>query len=518
MASIIGADAAVVQRCPVLPAIIKAAEKRGMMLSPSTHYILDTEEKWRVKLAKVKLLTDAWPVSRLEWQAFPHQRAALHYFRMANMPAYLVADKTGVGKTLQALLWASVIVKARSILIITKNIAKEQWSDAIHQWIGRHEQITIVQGTIAEQIVQASTREGWVIGHWESLTHARLGYRQRPWDAIIFDEAQYMANRKALRSLNAYKLRSLARMACTAHPFSKDPGELFSILKFLYPDVYRSYWRFFHMHVKASPRPFGGFDIKGARRPKLLRWEIAPFTISRTKQEVFKSLPRITHPSAISVALTTSGKREYDRLRKQAFAELAALGGGDKYVPIINDLARVTRMRQYLIDPALVGGREKSVKYPAILELLDQIDAPTVIFTEFRQAAQHLGVFLAKQRLTVGYIHGGMHKKIREVKKRFLRGDFNALIVVSAAGDTALNLGGYGYVIHLDLPWTPRDFEQRDGRVDRPEEGTGKLVPTTSYRVIVTDSYEQRMERRLIDRHSTFTGVFTVGELRKLFT
>jgi hypothetical protein len=80
-----------------------------------------------------------------------------------------------------------------------------------------------------------------------------------------------------------------------------------------------------------------------------------------------------------------------------------------------------------------------------------------------------------------------------------------------------LNLGKWGNVLHLDLPWTARDFEQTEGRVDRPEEGTGKMIPTTSYRVIVSDSYEGRMEEKLEKKHGMFADVFTVADLKKLF-
>jgi SNF2 family DNA or RNA helicase len=272
------------------------------------------------------------------------------------------------------------------------------------------------------------------------------------------------------------------------------------------------------MHVRATPKPFGGFEIEGAKRPKLLAWEIAPFTLSRTKQEVFKNLPRISSQRS-TVRLSDKGYREYAKLRKQMFVELDALDGGTKVLPIINNLSRTTRIRQYVIDPGLLGAREKSVKYEQALELLDMIDAPTVIFTEFKQALLGLSAFLRKKNksLRVDHIHGGMQKKISEKKRRFLNGDTDALIVVAKAGDTALNLGGYGYLIHLDLPFTPRDYEQRQGRVDRPREHTGELVPTTEYRIIAKDTYEERMEARLVKRHATFQGVFTVKDLRELF-
>jgi SNF2 family DNA or RNA helicase len=88
---------------------------------------------------------------------------------------------------------------------------------------------------------------------------------------------------------------------------------------------------------------------------------------------------------------------------------------------------------------------------------------------------------------------------------------------VTSLGSVALNLGKYGLVMHLDLPWTPKDVEQSEGRVDRPNEKTGKSVPTTAYRIIVADSYEQRLERKLDARHADFKSVFTHHDLEDLF-
>jgi SNF2 family DNA or RNA helicase len=522
MVSILGADAAVERKAPYNPAILKlAAKKPTLRLARAARLTLDSEEQMREHVTLLKKMKDAPPQNKWERRAFKHQRSALQYFRsMFAVEAFLEHDQTGVGKTLISLLWSLFVIKSNRTLILTKNIIKEQWADAIREFIGPNQPITVVHGRIEDQIRQAATAQGWVIGHWESLVHAQLGYIQRPWDCIIADEAQFISNHRSQRGENILRLDAPYRMAMTAHPFSGDPSELFNILRFLYPKRYSSYWRFFHMHVKAAPKPFGGFEIKGARRPRLLQWEIAPFTIGRTKRSVYKSTPRLINADPIMLDLTPKGRKEYERLRKAIFAELDGLDGQTKVLPIINDLSRVTRMRQYLIDPALVGASEPSVKFAAMVELYDQISAPTVVFSQFRKALANLSTFMHKhsKKMAIATIHGGMsHKKVRALQKDFLAGNIEMLNVVSQAGDTGLNLGGHGYVVHLDLPWTPREYEQRNGRVDRPAEGTGKLVPTTAYRTLIDNSYEGKMAKRLTERHKTFVKVFTVNALRGLF-
>jgi SNF2 family DNA or RNA helicase len=518
MSEILGPESAAKRMAPIMPSVLRAARRKHLQLDSTLTQRLDEAITFRRALKKLKQLDDAPTIRPEERSAFKHQRADLHYIRQTKLPAYLIAHQPGVGKTLDAILWATKIVGAKRILVICPNSAKRQWRRAIKRWSDKTRRITLVEGNVAIQSKRIRRDAGWVIGHWESLVHARDAYLAQPWDAIILDEAHHIANRKAQRSDTAFDLVGHDRMALTGHPFANQPDELYSILKFLYPQLYTSFWRFFGMHAKIQPKPFGGFEVLGARDPKLLRWEIAPFTLRRTKKQVFKNLPPITRVP-IELELTERGRREYKKLQREIFVELDGLEQETKILPIINDLARVTRLRQYLIDPHLIGARESSVKFPEIRSLIKDLDGPPVVFSMYREALVNLHAYLAKGGIrNVGVITGGMKSRDRErAQLDFLKGKFAALLVVTQAGGTALNLGKYGYVAHLDLPWNPRDLEQSEGRVDRPEEGTGKLVPTTSYPLLVVDSYEERMMAKLEKKHRMFGEVFTVGQLRRLF-
>lgn len=521
MANLIGAEHALRRKAPFNAALIKlVAKSKYLQLSPKVQKHLTQEVAQRQRVRELHALTDVPARTAFSQRWFPHQRTALHIFDTLDQSGYLLCDQPGVGKTLTAMLWAwfktSTNRPASRILIIAPNSAKAQWKREIRRWLGNQSRVTVVEGTTPEQITLANA-DGWVIGHWESLVHARKGYLKRPWDVVIADEAHNMQNYNAQRSRTAFHLDATYRIALTGHPFANAPDELWSILHFLYPTHYTSFWRFFEMHVRYRPKPFGGREILGARRPKLLKWEIAPFTLRRLKKDVFKSLPPILRVSR-NVSLTSQGRTEYEKLKREFFVELQAHKNATKILAIPSVLARVTRLRQYLVDPQMLGAKQRSVKFPVIRELMDELDGPPVIFTSFRKAAENLGKFLADAG-HVGYITGKQSPTERATaQKRFLRGDLIALIVVTQAGGTALNLGKYGYVIHLDLPWSPKDLEQTEGRVDRPEEGTGKLVPTTAYRIIVEDSYEQRLEAKLETKYDMFKSVFTVADAEALFS
>lgn len=524
MARVLGPEYATKLQAPLLDSILRLAPKVGLQLEPILERRLADELSLRRHLAALRLRTDFPPTHPRERAWFAHQRADLAYMLHANRSAYLLGHQPGVGKTLVAIRWAlsmapsaTRFAEAPRVLVVTMNSAKHQWRREIRRWGDDRWDVTIVEGSVVQQM-QAATRDGWVIAHWEALAHARFGFLQKAWDVAILDEAHMIQNRDAQRSQTAHALDATYRLALTGHPFANAPDELWSILHFLYPEVYTSFWRFVGMHIKVAPKPFGGFDMSGARRPKLLQWEIGPFTLRRTKRDVFASLPPVVRMPRV-VELPRAYRATYDGLRKQFFAELEGHAGEKKLLAIPSVLARITRLRQFLVDPQLIGDRRPSLKYPVVRELLDELDGPPVIFTSFAQAARRLSTYLGGHRKTCPVLEGRVPpRQRRQLQRTFLRGRLDALIVVTQAGGTALNLGKYGYVIHLDLPWTPKDIEQTEGRVDRPEEGTGRLVATTSYRVVVADSYEERLEAKLEEKFSRFAEVFTVAGLTSLFS
>lgn len=507
------------KRTAVIDSVLKMADDHGLMLSPKLSRRLRRAVTVRERMRQIRNQEDTelpriYP-RKLVKRFRGHQRVALEYIDAAYEEGYdgfLLADQPGVGKTPVAIAWACRRANKR-VLVICPNSAKYQWRKEIKRWtvlgFGPPQTVSIVEGIIEEQNQIARDRNGWVIAHWESLVHAWDGILENPWDAVIVDEGHKAVNREAQKTQTLFCLSYIPnRLVLTAHPYVNNPGELWSILHFLYPQVYSAYWRFMAQHVDMIPKPFGGVDILGTRFPKLLRWEIAPFTLRRTKKRVFKDVQQIQR-EVRHVEMTKHHIATYKRLQKDFFAEVE---GREKRLPILNVLSRTTRIRQFLVDPSLLDSTLPSLKYPVVLELVEELDGPPVIFTSFREAATRLADYLGKRGYTIGLVHGKIKGKKRDrVQRRFLAGKYDAVIMVTQAGGESLNYGRYGYVIFLDLPWNAKDLEQAEGRVDRPDAETGDLVPTTAFRIVVKNSYEERLEDRIEEKHDRFEEVFRIS-------
>lgn len=522
MAKIIGSEHAVIPmkrkhgHCPPLMSILKVAQRKNGLLSRRAESALRTAERTHSRIEKMKRWSDADIPDPKARKYFQHQRADLGFLYSEQPTGCLIASEAGVGKTLIGIRYPEHLNARRNMLIVP-NPAKEQWRDEIRRWSSRSLPIRIVEGTIAQQerIINRAG-DAWVITHPESLVHARSAWLSRPWDMVIADEAHLFGNRNAQRTETLHKLKATWRMAMTAHPYANATSELWSILRFLYPEIYTSFWRWANLHIHIDEAPFGGLDLRTPRRPKLLQWEIAPFTIRRMWADVRKNLPPITRIQRTAY-LTAKGKAEYKKLKKQFFASLSSIDDSKNIWAIPSQLARVTRLRQYLIDPAVLDSAVPSVKYPVVLQIMDEVNVPVVIFSMFRSTALRLKRYLEQHDKRVGLIVGGMANKVNRIKKKFLRGQYDAVIIMIKVGGTSLNFGKYGKLIYLDMPWNQRDVEQTEGRVQRPEEGTGKMVPCTSYHIVVHESYEERMQVTRSDKHENFSMVFTVAQARELF-
>jgi SNF2 family DNA or RNA helicase len=535
MTKIIGPMAASRGQIAVIDSVLKAADSKGVQISGLLRKRLEKAFDERTETNAIRRLKDIEPHEyyppAVTARMFGHQRVALQ-FMSPRRNAYLLADQPGVGKTPVAIAWAEQrMIHEHSIrlfdqrystpsnnpraLIIAPNSAKRQWAREIERWSSMDWPITIVDGTIKQQIEQVQ-RDGWIVAHWEALVNARAGILERAFDVSVLDEAHAIRNRDTKRAENAFLLQAPHRLALTGHPWVNSPDEFWSILHYLYPNQYTAYWTFFSMHVEATPKLFGDFEIEGARKPKLLRWELEPFALRRLKRKVWRSLPAILREPRY-IDLPPKYRKEYKEIQKQFFAKLKSVSG-ERILAIPSVLARITRMRQYLVDPALLGGSLPSLKYPIVLEILEELDRPTVIFTSFKQAAKKLAAFLRENGRTVGLVHGDISTTDRDkVQRRFLAGKIDAAIIVTQAGGESLNYGKYGYVIFLDLPWSYSAMEQAEGRVDRPEEGTGRMVPTTAYRITVRDTFEAKEEAKIEKKRFMFDEVWSPDQLMDYF-
>ena len=171
---------------------------------------------------------------------FAFQRVGAEF--LAARRNALLADEMGLGKSAQAIA-AADLIGAEHILVLTPTSGRIQW-------MREFQQFSTVDRPMAmwEPGKAIRPRSVLTVG-WANLTDALPQLRNFRWDLIIADEAHYAKNLEAQRSLAFYGPAASGKGAIiecarrvwplTGTPMPNHPGELYPLLRGLFPDVLR---------------------------------------------------------------------------------------------------------------------------------------------------------------------------------------------------------------------------------------------------------------------------------------
>ena len=130
---------------------------------------------------------------------------------------------------------------------------------------------------------------------------------------VIYDESHYIASRSSLRtrSLRALCEKVPRIIALSGTPLTNRPAELWPTLNVLRPDLYRSFFRFAHLHCAPKRGYWGGWDYSGAARLKTLHHNLKKhLLVRRRKEDVLSQLPPKRH---YVIPLEISDSKQYSR-------------------------------------------------------------------------------------------------------------------------------------------------------------------------------------------------------------
>ena len=145
-------------------------------------------------------------------------------------------------------------------------------------------------------------------------------------------------------------------------------------------------------------------------------------------------------------------------------------------------------------------------KCPALLEILEQFPARTIVFTEFTQTLQYLKREIERRGRNVVVFHGGLSvTQRREAIRRFEKE--GGVMISTQAGGEGLNFQFCHQVVNYDLPWNPMRVEQRIGRVHR----IGQEHEVSIFNLSVKDTVEDRVLDLLANKIRMFELV--IGEV-----
>lgn len=172
----------------------------------------------------------------------------------------------------------------------------------------------------------------------------------------------------------------------------------------------------------------------------------------------------------------------------------------------------------YMLDEGIDEYEEKpDAKFDKLIEIIREVvdnhaaqGNKIIIFALFKNTLKYLSIRLSKLGYQTAMIHGDIENRVQEIE-RFKNSDDVKILLSSEVGSEGLDMQFCDSIVNYDLPWNPMVVEQRIGRVDR----FGQKSPIVHiYNLIVADSIQEDIYKRLLDRIDIFKGC--IGDLEAI--
>lgn len=382
---------------------------------------------------------------------------------------FLNSDQMGLGKSLPSILVCEEIFNtfnAPALIICPKGI-KLQWHDFIL------DQVPTARIWIATNdphaLLHTLDDYDYIIMHYELVTMFNDIISKQKWSTIVCDEAHRIKTRttqkrlietkkhgKRIHTTKAIKnLKSYRKLALTGTPFDKNPAEIWSILNWLAPNDFTSYWDFVEKYVGFSLDFFGHKKNYFIKDPKVFTDMLRPYMLRRTKKMVMPELPPM-QVTRVPIELGQTQRKAYETIKHVVdmevnFDELS------EPMFIQHALTKLVRLLQCASDPAGIGLAAASAKLDWLIDwCADNPHEPVLIFSRYRTTAERAAAVLGADVL----IMGGS-----ELKRPLVSAQ--RIVATIGAAAVGFDLGHLTTAIFIDCDFSSILMQQSMERIDR---------------------------------------------------
>jgi SNF2 family DNA or RNA helicase len=323
--------------------------------------------------------------------------------------------------------------------------------------------------------------------HWDAL-RLMPNLQQFQFGTIIADECHRASGRKTQTTQALFKLHGHHRVAMSGTASGDNPLNLWSILHWLWPTYYRSYWRF-RKHYAVEGQAINGETGKsyrtvlGLKNLEFLREEMEPWYVRHLKREaccphhpqgVMSWLPEKTY-DRIWVDLSPKQRKIYDQMRSQ----MVAWVGAHENEPLVAGVvvAQLARLSQMALATPIIApdGRVllnlPSSKLEALLELVrDNPGKKFVVFSSSKKMCYLAQVYMKERGIGSFVLSGDTPQSQRDgMVERFINSDAQLFIgVIEAAAEGIDGLQhATDTAIFLDRSWRTYKNQQAEDRLHR---------------------------------------------------
>ena len=404
----------------------------------------------------------------------------------------ILGDEMGLGKTVQALMLVKECPAIKRVLIVSPASVKGNWKNEAIKWLDvSSDTIQVVSGRKSEIEHKDITIINYdVLPHnLPSLLSREENSMGQRWDLVIFDEAHYLKNLRAKRTVAAsFLFSNTPRLVfVTGTPLVNRPADLYVMLRAI--DKKWGKQREFEKRFCAARMEtlrFGAKRVRrwnntGASNIEILKNELKEVMLRRKKKDVLTELPEKFHQVIEIEAKDAYGDGLIDTSSENWFEKLPSTPG-------------TAEARRQCGDNKICGAVEH------IKNLLVQKDK-VIIF------AHHKSVVHAIQNkfksMSVVITGETPTSKRTEIVEKFQKNPKIRLFIgnIVAAG-VGITLTAADVVVFVELDWVPGNMLQAEDRAHRIGQRFNVLV-----QYLVAPGVDAEIGRALAQKIETISKV-----------
>ena len=394
------------------------------------------------------------------FELYPFQKVGVA-FAEASHGRCLVGDDMGVGKTIQALAYASLYPTERPLLVVCPANVKYNWKKEVGLWLP-DESIHVVNTGKADAVKDADV----IIINYDLMAKQADRLNRLAPQITVFDEIHYLKNSKAKRTSSSISVGRLSPkvLGLSGTAIASRPAEFFNSLNLLAPSQFTCEWDYKQRYCDPWHNGFG-WDFSGASNTQELNERTRDMCIRRLKKEVLTELPDKVR-QFIPIELSKSDRSEYDYKQEEYWHTMdhhAAMGESLPQgfaLQMIQDLRHTCGRLKVAAAADWIGTHN------------DNTGGPIVVFCHHKDVLngilEHLTASKDYKRLKVGRIDGSVKAQNRQqLVEDFQAGRLDVMLCNTMAAKEGITLTAADTVLFVEREWVPTDEEQAEDRVYR---------------------------------------------------
>jgi len=375
----------------------------------------------------------------------------------------LLGDEMGLGKTVQAI----------AVMVSLRNTGATHFivvcpASVLTNWCREIRKMSLLSTTKVHGSDRKSAFSSWIKGGGVAVTtYETLGSLVLPdnykFDLLVVDEAHYIKNSSAQRSINVRNLCLYTDriLFMTGTALENNVDEMISLIKILQPEIA---YKVRNMNLM----PYA----------PMFRQCVAPVYYRRKREDVLTELPELIENKEWCL-MSKAEERTYEAaIMSKNYAEVRRISWN---VEDVHDSSKAKRMIE-IIDEAELDGRK------------------VIVFSFFLDTIRKAATILGNR--CIGTINGAVTPQRRqEIIDRFEKADAGSVLVSQIqSGGVGLNIQTASVIIICEPQLKPSIENQAISRAYRMGQTRNVLV----YRLLCENSVDEKILSRLESKQAIF--------------